>query len=132
MNKWITATAILTTATFFLHVIGGGESIHEPFQQSELTPLFKTWASFLWHAVSLILAVNAIALTIVVFKPDALQPIVLMVLAQFLAFVGLFLFFGITQNENLFVMPQWTIFLVLSVMCGMGLREKSPQRERLV
>jgi len=125
MNKWIATTAIFTTATFFLHVIGGGESIHEPFLQSELTPLFKTWASFLWHAVSLILAVNAIALAIVLFKPDALRPIVMMVLAQFLGFIGLFLFYGITQNENLFVMPQWTIFVALSAMCVMGLREKS-------
>ena len=125
MNKWIAATAALATATFFIHVIGGGAEVHEPFLQSELSTLFKTWASVLWHAISLNLLVNAIALIVVLFKPEFMRPIAVMVLAQYLTYVGLFLFYGLTQNESLFVMPQWTIFLCLSATCVMGLRSKA-------
>ena len=49
-------------------------------------------------------------------------PAVWLVVAQYLGFAGLFLYYGISFLGNITELPQWTVFLAISVMIWLGMR----------
>ena len=49
-------------ATTLLHVIGGGAEFYQPIQASAMEPPLRAISEVLWHAVTLLLAAQAVAL----------------------------------------------------------------------
>lgn len=125
INKWAAAAGVLSTATIFLHAIGGGREILVPLQQAGLSEFLTTFVTLLWYAVTVILTTGSIALFVAAMRPHLRRPLILMVAAHYLALAGLFIFYGLTQLGNLIEMPQWTIFIVIAAVSLPALRARA-------
>lgn len=121
MNYWLVAAAVVSCVTFGIHVFGGGSALLKPLVQSDMKPAAKSIWSVVWHAVTAIIALNAFAF-LVSARPNA--PALLICsypLAISFCIILLFLFYGIARHGSVFVLPQWTLFLVSSVLAIIGL-----------
>ena len=119
------AAAILTAATFALHVWGGGPEFNQPLQASALPAELRAMSGVLWHAVSVELAVFAAALLWVARRPN--PPLSVTLAAIQLGFGGLFLWYGYALLGSVWVLAQWTIFLTLASLILWGARDKALQ-----
>lgn len=124
MNRTIVFAGLLTFATFWLHVIGGGIEVHHPMLSSGMDHKLKAFASILWHFVSAVLLINSGALLFAAWQPSWRDPLVWSVIAQHTAIAVLFVFYGITRLGEIWSMPQWVIFLVINAICLTGLRRQ--------
>ncbi|WP_270731905.1 hypothetical protein [Shimia sp. Alg240-R146] len=123
MNYWMVAATALLVLTNFVHLFLGGPEIHHVIQQSELAPSVRGVAAVLWHAVTVILAVFAIACAyLATHRNPALAYV--MVAVQ-VGFSALFVYYGLALLGTLWIMPQWTIFLTISVVTAIGARGPS-------
>lgn len=121
-NKWIATTAVLSFGLTGVHVIGGGADVHAPLLTSDLSVLLKGYASVLWHAATANLLICSIMLAVACRDVTQHKMLISFVNLQFLAFAGLFLFYGETRLGSVFVMPQWIAFLGLVALALAGLR----------
>lgn len=126
MNKWNFAAAALMALTFGVHVFAGGPEIHVAIQNSELSPYLRAISAVLWHAVTVVLAVFALAYFWLSRNDNKPLSIVIGVIQ--LGFAGLFLWYGITLLETVWPMPQWIIFLLIPAISAAGTirRQASP------
>jgi hypothetical protein len=112
------AAAGLMAATTALHVIGGGAEFHAPIQSALHDLPLRAISGVLWHFVTLMLAVQAIAL--VWLARHAERGLAALLVAIQIGFAGLFLFYGQTMLGTVWALAQWTIFLVLAGLIGWG------------
>lgn len=126
MNKWNLGASVLMALTFCLHVFGGGPEIHEPIQASVLSDYLRAMSAVLWHAVTVVLAVFAIAY-LWLAKHENTAMSLQMAAIQF-GFAGLFLWYGEVLLGTVWPMPQWIIFIVIPAVSLAGL----PRRRRRV
>jgi len=119
MDYWILAAAGLSALLLFAHVIGGGKQVHVPMLESDMSRLLKAYTSVIWHGISAILAIGTGAfLWAAMGRGDGMA---IVIAVQYLAFVGLFLLYGVKRLKSIWVMPQWVAFLMISVFTGVGL-----------
>ncbi len=119
MDYWILSAAGLSFVLLIAHVKGGGKEVHVPMLESDMSRLLKAYASVIWHAVTAVLAIGTLALVWAAFGQGAEMAIV--IVGQYLAFVGLFLIYGVVRLKSIWVMPQWVAFLLISALAGVGL-----------
>ncbi|MGH1331689.1 MAG: hypothetical protein ACRBBK_12470 [Paracoccaceae bacterium] len=119
MNKPIFAAAIIMTATIFLHVIGGGEEVHVPMQAGGLSPFLAAFAAVLWHAVTVVLIIMALALFWLARHPN--RPLALALIGLMLGWSAVFILYGAVRLGDLWQMPQWTIFTTVPALMIWGL-----------
>jgi len=119
MNYWILAATALSALLLVAHVFGGGKEVHVPMLESGLNRLLKAYTSVIWHAITAILAIGTGALLWAALGRGS--GMALVIALQYLAFVGLFLAYGISRLKSVWVMPQWTAFLLISTLTGVGL-----------
>lgn len=118
MRYFTFAAAILMAGTTGLHVIGGGPEFHAPIQASGLDLPLRAISAVLWHFVSLMLALQAVALLWLARHPDGAMAALLTAIQ--IGFAVLFMFYGQTMLGTVWILGQWTIFLTLAVLiiCG--------------
>lgn len=116
MSKPLFAAFSLSLLTFGVHVFLGGPEIHEPLLASDAPDLARAVASVIWHAVSAFLFLNSLALLCAAKYPSVARPIAALVAAQYLSFVALFIGYGLTRFGSIAIMPQWTVFLLMSAL----------------
>lgn len=126
MNNWMMSAAALLFLTTGVHVFMGGPEIHVVIQESDLVAPVRGVAAVLWHAITVILIVFALACAWLARAPNA--SLAYLMIAVQMGFVALFIFYGITILGNLTVMPQWIIFLLISALIWQGVRreQKAP------
>ncbi len=129
MNKLILSAGMLSVLTLFAHVFGGGPEIHAPVLESDLPLELKAVLSVIWHAVTVVLVINSVALFLAAKSKGGEKMLVLLVSGQYLAFAALFVFYGITHLGTLLPMPQWGVFLLMPALALTGLR---PRETKLV
>ena len=115
MNRYLLAAAIMSFLTMLVHVFLGGPEVLDPGLASPLDDVWKAVFIVIWHAVTAVLLINAIALAIAARAAGAM-PVALLVAAQYLAFTALFLFYGATMLGTLWPMPQWIIFIAIAAV----------------
>lgn len=115
MNRYLLAAAIMSFLTMLVHVFLGGPEVLDPGLASPLDDVWKGVFVVVWHAVSAILLINAVALGFAA-RGQGAKPVALLVAAQYLAFTALFLFYGATMLGTLWPMPQWIIFIAISAV----------------
>ena len=120
MNKFILSAAILSALTLLLHVFGGGPQYLMPAWASDMSADQKTLYSVLWHTITALLAINAIALLLAARSEQPL-PFVALVSAQYMAMAVLFFVLGLAHLGTLWVQPQWLIFSTISALAIFGL-----------
>ena len=70
-----------------------------------------------WHFTTAVLGLNGLALILAALYPEAGEPVVLLILFQYLLLTVLFLGYSLTRFRKALALPQWTIFVVI---CGLG------------
>ncbi len=124
MNKWILAAAALSGLTVVAHVFGGGPEFHGPLLESELSDHVKAGFSIIWHFTTLAMTINTALLIFGARNPTGGRAVVWGVIAQYFAFALLFLFYGLTRLGNMTELPQWTAFLLMAILAGIGLKRQ--------
>jgi len=119
MNYWILSAGGLSALLFFIHLVGGGKDVHQPMLESDMSRVLKAYTSVIWHAISAILGIGSLALLWAATLSD--RGVASLVLLQYTAFAGLFLAYGYLRLKSIWVMPQWSAFIVISTLLGIGI-----------
>jgi len=129
MNIAIAAAAALSLLTLIAHVFGGGPEIMTPVLASELTLYLKAIMLVIWHAITIILIVNSLALAYAAIKPDQRQALVTIISAQYVLWGALFVYYGLSMLGSLWPMPQWIAFFLIPALAIFGLmRDKKANK----
>ena len=120
MNKPILIAALVSAATFGLHVVGGGAEFHQPIQASSMALPLRAISAILWHAVSMLLVLQAAALMWLAHHPNPALSLFIAVVQ--IGFAALFLFYGVTMIGSVWVLGQWVIFVAIAALVLWGIR----------
>jgi hypothetical protein len=128
MNIGYLFAGLGSALTFGLHVWGGGPEFLEPYLTELVDPRLRAMSVVLWHAVSLTLMVQAVAMVWLSWHPS--RPLGLFIAAGHIGWAVLFLVVGQTMLSTVWDFGQWTIFLALAGLTLWGASRSTPQ-ERL-
>ena len=117
MDYWNLTAAGLSLVLVGAHVIGGGKDVHEPMLGSDMGKVLKAYTSILWHAVTVVLIIGTLALLGAAMGEAKFAWVIV---AQYLGFAGLFLFYGIVRLKSIWIMPQWIAFILIAALAGIG------------
>ncbi|MBO6789778.1 MAG: hypothetical protein JJ894_04495 [Dinoroseobacter sp.] len=120
-NKTIAVAGVLSFGLFALHVTGGGQSALVPALESDASDLVKAFIAVSFHGVTVNLIICSFMLMMAARSETHRTVLTSLVIADYLAFAGLFLFYGITRLGTVFLMIPWTIFLLIAVVSAIGL-----------
>lgn len=122
MNPWLLSAAALSFLTTGIHLLAGGSDVHDPLLAIDMPPVLKVYVSLLWHASSAVLAVNSAALLWASISRHHREALAGIVVAQYLAYAGLFIGYGLAYVGTLWQTPQWIVFLLIAALVLLGLR----------
>ncbi|MGB7318437.1 MAG: hypothetical protein WBC85_10780 [Planktotalea sp.] len=110
---WIAAGLMGLTSA--VHLFLGTGDIMSPIMQAEtLDPAIRAIAMVVWHMVSLMLLLSTLAIAYLARTPN--QALKWFVISMQVGFTLIFLFYNITHFAALFVLPQWTVFLIVPIL----------------
>ena len=120
MNYWNAAAGVLSSVTLAVHLFAGGPEVHDPLLAAGPSVILQTYITVLWHAVSVILAINSLVLLAAARRTQMGPWPVWLVCAQYAAYAGLFIAYGSRNLGTLMETPQWIIFLLIAglALCG--------------
>lgn len=121
INKTIATAGVLSLILTAIHVFGGGADVHGPILASELDNVLKGFSSVVWHAVTANLLLCGFMLLYASYNKVVEKLFTLIVIAHFLAYAGLFMFYGLSRFDTLFVMMPWVAFLFISAVATIGI-----------
>jgi hypothetical protein len=121
INKTIATAGVLSLFLTALHVFGGGADVHGPILASKLDIVLKVFSSVVWHAVTANLLLCSLMLLYASYNKAIQTPFTLIVIAHYLAYAGLFIFYGLSRFDTLFVMMPWIAFLFISAIATIGI-----------
>lgn len=120
INWPLAVVSALSAATLFLHVFGGSPEYLEIIRASALPAGQTSMYAVLWHAVTANLLIAAGAFGVASVRPSWRSAAIL-VIAEFVAFAALFVWYGLTELGSLWPMPQWILFSVFAAIATFGL-----------
>ena len=130
MNILTLIAALMSALTLGVHTFLGGPEIYDPILGSDLENIFKTIFAVTWHIATTVMIVNSAALLYAAFKPEQRVGIVALVSLQYLAWAGLFIFYGLTRLDSIWPMPQWIAFILIPALALLGLwQSKNKSKE---
>ncbi|MEP2980314.1 MAG: hypothetical protein ABJO86_12560 [Lentilitoribacter sp.] len=121
INKTIATAGVLSLILTAIHIFGGGADVHGPILASGLDIVLKGFSSVVWHAVTANLLLCSFMLLYASYNKEIQTPFTLIVIAHFLAYAGLFIFYGLSRFDTLFVMMPWIAFLFISAVATIGI-----------
>lgn len=121
INKTIAAAGGLSLGLTAVHVFGGGQSVHVPALASDASDVVKGFISVVWHGVTANLLICSIMLLMAAWTEAHRRVLTCLVIANYLAFAGLFLFYGVTRLGTVFLMTPWVAFLFIVAIAAIGL-----------
>jgi hypothetical protein len=120
MNTWILAAAVAAFATFLIHTFLGGREIATPLLAAQDLPRIpKCTSYYCWHLVTIVLLFMALALGWGAWGGE--RVLVAAVLLLSVAFCLLSLGMVAAFRVSPWLMPQWSLFLVVALLAGIGL-----------
>lgn len=118
MNIALLVAAGLMTLTVFIHIFMGGPVIMLPVRRSSLPRLVRAVMDVVWHGVTVVLICIAGGLFWLTWHQN---PALLWALSAIqIGFAALFIWYGLHQLRNLYMMPQWVIFLGIPALSLWG------------
>ncbi|MEP2717313.1 hypothetical protein [Pseudophaeobacter sp.] len=121
ISKTLASAGVLSLALTAVHVLGGGPDVHVPLLESNATDVLKGFVSVIWHAVTANLLICSAMLLIAAVNKTYRGLLTGLVLANYVAFMGLFLFYGITRLGSVLVMLPWIGFAAIIFVSVIGL-----------
>ncbi|MEL7151813.1 MAG: hypothetical protein AAGK71_13835 [Pseudomonadota bacterium] len=122
LNRPILAASGLLVVTALTHAFVGGPEVNAPVQSSGLDPVVRAVSAVVWHALTALFLVLAAALAWAARHSNPL--LIWVTLALNLAFIAIFAAIGLVALGNLSEMPQWTLFVAISLCLLIGLRRR--------
>ncbi|MGV8851624.1 MAG: hypothetical protein ACOH1M_03520 [Rhodoglobus sp.] len=126
VNLALAAACVLATATFFIHVIGGGASVWQPIAESDLPDEVRLVTLAVWHMASVALGVSAVGLGLGSVPRFATQSrfLVILVAVMWIGFALCFVGTAITNpgNDVLAALPQPVLLLPVGILGIIGSR----------
>ena len=120
MNPWLGAAALAAFSTFLVHTFVGGRLIARTLLAArDLPRVPRLTVYYCWHMVSLLLLGMAVALAWAACHASPALVVASGALAA--AFAVLSLGLIAAWRVNPWHMPQWTLFLVIAALSGLGL-----------
>ncbi len=120
MNPWLVAAALAAFATFVIHTVVGGREIAGPLLAArDLARIPRLTVYYCWHMVTILLLAMALALAWA--ARHANPPLVALVLLLAVAFTALSLGLLAAYRVSPWQLPQWSLFLLVAVLSGLGL-----------
>lgn len=123
MNRWLLAAAVFSAVACLVHLVVGGQAFYQP-ALGRLGLVDSAILSAVWHGVSLVLAINAVAF-FVAARPGASPSSALQPTAIALSFALTFLGYGLVRLGSVTATPQWSIFLLIGVLGLVGWRRRN-------
>jgi hypothetical protein len=120
MNAPLLCAAILSAFACGVHVIYGGLRVHTPLLKSDASRLVRAVGSVVWHTATAMMLLNAFALLYASNQGAASVPLVVLIIAQYLAAAALFITYGLSRFGSLLVLPHWIAFLAMAVLASLG------------
>jgi len=125
MNRWIFLSSILSFVTAAVHVFAGGPEVHDALLTADLPIILKTYVSVIWHATTAVLVLDSIVLLIAAFRPDLRTAMIWIVVGQYLAYATLFVGYGLGYLGSLLATPQWSVFVLISAVALIGMKDRA-------
>lgn len=119
-NMWLIAAATLSLATAGLHVIGGTPEIMDPLNSSNAPALSKGIAEVMWNQITLLLLIGTWVFWRAASRSNIAGDLLQTIIALYLGITFLFIASGISLFKSIWVMPQWTLFLVMAGLAIVG------------
>lgn len=124
MNRVLVSAALLAAFTAAVHIVAGGGDVAVPLLASSLDGTLKWTLYVVWHMVSVVLVLSAVALFVGAVPRHAASSryLVRFVSVLWCAFGALFLAVAALQPESggLFALPQWIVLLPVGVLGVLG------------
>lgn len=120
-NKLLLTAGVLSIGLTAIHIVGGGADVHVPLLESNASDILKGFVSVIWHAVTATLLICSAMLFFAALNKSSRAMLTGLVIAQYSAFVALFLFYGITRLGSVTLMPPWIGFAVIIIVAALGL-----------
>ncbi|MGL6076210.1 MAG: hypothetical protein ACRC8S_18805 [Fimbriiglobus sp.] len=122
MNPWLAASAIVAAVTFGVHLFAGGVDVVRPLLTSEtLCREPKETLYFVWHMVSLELAVLALALGYCAAYDPGNQPLVFAMAGLAGGSGGLSIGLTIWRRIPPTLLMQWVLLIPIAVLAIVGI-----------
>ena len=118
MNIALLVAAGLMTLTVFVHIFMGGPEIMPPVRSAKLPRHVRAVMDVIWHGITVVLICIAGGLFWLTWNQN--PPLLWTLSAIQVGFAGLFIWYGVRQLRNVYMMPQWVIFLGVPVLSLWG------------
>lgn len=121
MNLWLLGAGVAALLLDLVHVIFGGRDNHQPMLASAMPTAERATWSVCWHGITAVMLFGGLGLIAAGLVPDQAVALSVVPLALFAAMTVLFIGYSLTRLRSVFGLPQWTAFLVITVVGVIGL-----------
>lgn len=122
MNWWMMTAGVLSLLTAAIHVFLGGPEVNAPVQFSEGLALeVRATTAVVWHGITAMLILSGLS-KIYAARSGQIGSAVFLVATQYVALAALFIGYGLANFGNLWVLPQWTLFVSILGFVGLGVK----------
>lgn len=122
ISWWFMGAAALSVATAGIHVLAGAPEIMTPLLASGLHAGVKGVVDVMWHHITALLLLAALACTVAGWRAEWRAPVALLLGGQYVLIGLLFLGLGLYWFGNIWPMPQWVLFLAMAGLMLAGIR----------
>ena len=120
MNTYLLLAMGTSALVCLMHIFGGGPQVVGPLLKSEMADVPKYLNYYCWHLVTLTLVFMTVGFLLAALSPNEFILALLMtVLAGSFAVWSLALV--LWKRQSLWEMPQWLLFLPITVFGALGL-----------
>lgn len=120
MDTYLAAAAAASFATFAIHTWVGGPAIARPLlNATDMHDVAKYTNYYCWHLVTLTLFVMGGSFAWAAVNPDGIELAWVSLLLS-TSFLGWNLLLIVWKQQKFMQMPQWILFLVISVFGAVG------------
>lgn len=123
MNKEFVGLSILMAGTVLGHVYLGGPEFPDQFSAELTSDKLRAMSLALWHAATVVLIAFSVSYLILARRPN---PALLWLTSLIqLAWVLLFICYGMAFLGEIWTMPQWVLFLAFPLLALWAERRRS-------
>ncbi|TDC83573.1 hypothetical protein E1193_08380 [Micromonospora sp. KC606] len=122
MDGWLLASGAVAGVTALIHVIAGGPDVVRALLGSTLPDEPMRTLHAVWHFVTADLLLSAVALLGLGLYPESNAPLVLFIVAHFLAYAAAFVVVTLRAewSRPLLRLPQWMLLLPVAILAAAG------------
>lgn len=120
MNMALLSAAGLSLACWAVHTFVGGREVARPLLDAKMASVPKYTSYYCWHLVTIVLLAMTAAFAYGAVAPTG-KDVAVFALGLSIAFSIWSLVLVVWKRQRLLQLPQWLLFLVISVVAAAGI-----------